>query len=48
MKWKIQTRVYILRKLFHFLFIKPLSFLEFFWQERSYEFFQDYIFAIFS
>ena len=36
MKLKIATCIYILRKFFHFLFIKPPSFLEFFWKEFSY------------
>lgn len=47
-KWKIETCIYILRKLFHFFFIKPSSFLEIFWQELSYEFFHYYILAVFS
>lgn len=35
-KRKPETCMNLLRKFFHFLFIKPPSFLEFFWQEFSY------------
>lgn len=36
MEQTIGTHIDILRKFFHFFFMKPPSFLEFFWQEFSY------------